>query len=249
MRCVIRARAVDRLRVIYHLEDRRGATYALWAVGGLGNCPFLPAGSPSLLSGAMIDLKLDLSVFEELADRMDAARDQIPFALAGALNDAAFTTRTEFIQETWPHHIRQRNASFMRAVWHVGMADKHNLVVRLYDQLGREFLVTHDRGGVKRPYHGGRLAIPVGGYAGARRTSGGAITEGWKPRNLPGAFIRNNAIFMRVGKKNVQMVYVLKPSANIRPDVPFTATFKDFMEKQALTAFPARMVTAMMTRR
>ncbi len=61
----------------------------------------------------MIDF--DLRDFERAARRMNAIADQVPFALAGSLNDAVEIARKEIIARTWPQAVSVRNPRFLGA--------------------------------------------------------------------------------------------------------------------------------------
>jgi uncharacterized protein YjiS (DUF1127 family) len=50
----------------------------------------------------MFELRIDLSQIRQLADDLGVARDQIPFAAARVMNDAAFITRDALVHDTWP---------------------------------------------------------------------------------------------------------------------------------------------------
>jgi hypothetical protein len=57
----------------------------------------------------------DYSDFERKANELSAAADQVPYALARSLNQAAEDAQTVLIVSTWPKAVHVRNTTFMRA--------------------------------------------------------------------------------------------------------------------------------------
>ena len=52
---------------------------------------------------------------QQVAASLGAAADQVPYALALALNRSAEVTRNLLIRQTWPGAVHARNASFIAA--------------------------------------------------------------------------------------------------------------------------------------
>lgn len=196
----------------------------------------------------MIDVVFDMREFERAARSMDAALDQVPFALSQAMNDAVKVARREITTNTWPRSVRVRNRSFISAALRMEFADKRNLRVAIKDVLGRASLNLHAYGGTKTGR--GRLAVPNTPIARQRGARG--IPHDLKPRNLRNSFVRGDAIYQRVGKgvsKGLRLAYVLKSSVPIDRDVPFVQAFHDVMLREVRRSFPQRMAAAMTTRR
>lgn len=204
-------------------------------------------------------LKFDFSDFERVAKRLDAFADQIPFALAKSLNDAADIARRQIIDDTWPHHVSVRNSGFMNAALTTKgtRATKRKLSVVLYDRLGRAGLQLHAVGGTKRP-RGRNLALPSAKVA-ARRTGKG-VPKNLRPLALPNSFKQGDIIYQRVGKyqkagkrsaakdtRGLKLMYTLKPSVRIRPDVPFYQDFASTMRREVPKAFNKNIKLAMAT--
>jgi hypothetical protein len=82
---------------------------------------------------AVTDIQFDVTACERRAWELGGALDQVPFALAGALTDAAFIARRHLVEQTWPGKIA------------------------VVDNLGRAHLKLQAAGGVKKAR--GRLAI------------------------------------------------------------------------------------------
>jgi len=197
----------------------------------------------------MIDF--DLREFERAARRVDAYADQVPFALAQALNDAAEIARKEIIDKTWPEHMRVRNARFMAAALTSKgeRATKRRLQVAVYDKLGRASLTLHEQGGTKSP-RGSAIAVPSAELQGRR--SGKGVPKGLRPAALANSFRRGDAVFQRTGKgksKGLKLMYVLKPSTSIPARVPFHADFERVMRREVHRSFGPRLAAAMTTRR
>ena len=201
----------------------------------------------------MFSISFDLSQFERAAKDMQAAVDQVPFALANAMNKAAFETRRELVGETWPGHVTVRNKAFIGAALRVRKASKKALRISIFDRLQHADLDRLEKGGPKTAR--GSLAIPTGD-AKARR-SGKGVPQALRPLNLANSFKApgkrgGSVIYQRTGKgkqRGLKLMYVLRPSAQIKPAVPFHADFQRTFTRQLEQAFPDAMWKAMRTRR
>lgn len=190
----------------------------------------------------MIDVKLDLSEFERAAKEMGGWIDQVPYALSLAMNDSALGARQFIIDTTWPKSVTVRKQNFLRAALRTRFASKRNLEVVVYDVLNRASLQLHATGGVKKAR--GRLAIP------SRRVTrtGSGVRSDQKPRNLRNAVVKGNAIFQRIGRKGqLRLMYVLRPDARIKRDVPFYEDFEQEFLRQMHKRFPLALEKAMRT--
>ncbi|WP_158812065.1 hypothetical protein [Beijerinckia sp. L45] len=195
-------------------------------------------------------LTFNFREFERAAKRIGGAMDQIPFALAQSLNDAAEATRKTLIEDTWPSSIKQRNKSFMKAALTLkgNRATKKRLRVAITDKLNRASLALHADGGTKVPRRA-NLAVPSKQIA-ARR-SGRGVPQSLKPLNLADSFKKGDVIYQRVGKKGrkLKLAYVLKKAVKIKKDVPFRQDFARSMRREVSRAFGPRFRAAMKTRR
>jgi hypothetical protein len=197
----------------------------------------------------MIDLEIDCRAFEKRADELHAQIDQVPYALALAMNQAAKNTRQVLVQDTWPSHVTQRNTSFIGRALRTNFANKRNLRVEIYDSLGRAHLKLHDTGGDKAAK--GRFAIPVTGSI-ARTAKG--VAKSKKPHalvlNTPKRALRitQKGIFVGKGGK-LQLMYAFKTNTDQPADVPFDQDFRDAMSIELRTSFPAALSRAMASRR
>ncbi len=127
-----------------------------------------------------INVQSNISAF---AKAMDAfGRDQIPFATASALNSTAFDVRKQIVEDTYPNSFTVRNKRFASQMFRVDKANKRNLNARVYDRLGRDYMVNQAEGGLKRP-RGNHIAIPSRQI---KRTASGKVPKAKQPRNVLG---------------------------------------------------------------
>lgn len=198
---------------------------------------------------AFIGIKFDMSQAHAKALAVGASADQIPYALARSLNDAAEQTRSYLIANTWPGHVTQRNTAFISAALTTkgARATKGDLSVEIYDRLGRANLALHARGGT-RVAKGSFIAV---GSANVSRGAHG-VPAAQRPRALKNSFRRGNNVYQRTGKgrnARVRLMYVLKPTARIPRDVPFVEDFRSLMEQWLEYYIPVNVAVAMRTAR
>ncbi|CAM5771956.1 hypothetical protein LMIY3S_03682 [Labrys miyagiensis] len=192
-------------------------------------------------------LKFDLSAFEKMAESMDVAQRQLPFALSRALNQSAFATRDRLINETWPSHVTERNKSFIRWALGIEPATKSELTVRITDKRaqGRGNIALHADSGTKTVERG-NVAVPVAG----QRLGPRGIVPSQRPRNVKRSFKKGDAIYAITGKgknKRLKLLYVLKSSVKIPKDVPMREDFRRSMIAEMQVRAPAAMLDAMKT--
>jgi len=172
-----------------------------------------------------INVKSNISTF---AKAMDAfGKQQIPFATANALNTTAFDVRKQIVEDTYPRSFTVRNKRFASQLFRVDKATKRNLTARLYDRLGRDYMVNQAEGGIKRP-RGRNIAIPTREI---KRTTSGKVPKNRLPRNvLGGKGFRTTlssgqqAIAEQYGRgaaKKTRVLYILEQTANIPKRFPF----------------------------
>lgn len=197
----------------------------------------------------MFDLKFGLGAFERKPKQLDGAIDQVPFALSLALNQAVQNARQALVLNTWPSHVKQRNASFIGRALRTKFATKHNLKVEIYDDLGRASLSLHADGGVKRAKK--RLAIPPPGTV---TRTGHGVRKNQTPRAIidrtPKRALRITPRGIFVGKDGrLQLKYAFKGHARQPADVPFRDDFETVMRAELRVSFPAALARAMKSRR
>src|ERR1700712_4961198 len=156
-------------------------------------------------------LTLDLRALERAADAVKATRDQLPFAISLALNNAAAATETRLARETWGTHTANRNKGFFKAAMAIDMATKARLQVALYNSKGRAKIALHAHGGTAVAK--GRFAILT---SAVRKTSHGVAAS-----QRPGAIypkrnvVKDGLIFRASGKgerRKLTLLYKLTPT-------------------------------------
>jgi hypothetical protein len=165
-------------------------------------------------------------------------------------------TRERLITETWPRSVTVRNSTFLRAALHTNWATKYNLTVQISNVGGsvppwRGHLAEHAEGGTKTPFGHSNLAIPLKSWV---RYGAHGINKSMLPANIvrttPKRALRITKDGIYVGQGGqLHLRYSLKPSATIKPDVPFQQDFNTFMLEEIKRAFPERLAQAMATRR
>ena len=195
-------------------------------------------------------LTFDMRDFERAARNFSATLDQVPFALAQAMNAGVEAARDEIVNRTWPESVRVRNPNFLNAALTTrgNRATKRNLRVAIEDRLGRASLPLHAEGGLKTP-RGQAIAVPSAALAGKRRSSG--VPKGLRPRNLPNSFRKGDVLYQRVGPKGrtIRPMYALAVDATIKADVPFDTVFERVMWLETTRAFGPCLQRAMANRR
>lgn len=197
----------------------------------------------------MFDIKIDLTPFLVQTYRMNAAIDQMPYALSRAINDAANDAYQYLIEETWPKAVKVRNASFLRWALRTKFSTKYDLRVEVYDNTSdqRAHLALHAEGGIKTPKHT-EIAVPT---TAVHRGSGG-VFKNQRPHDMPNKVVKGNKIYQSIGRgknKHLKLMYVLTPRARQPKDVPFHEDFEAIMMESAQKHFKDRMMQAMSTRR
>jgi hypothetical protein len=184
---------------------------------------------------------------QQVAASLGAAADQVPYALALALNRSADVTRNLLIRQTWPGAIHARNQSFIAAslTTREARASKSSLSVEIYDKLDRGNLLLQAKGGSRVPRTGGNLAVPASDIK--RGASG--VPKRLRPKNLTKAFRKNGNLYVRDGKGRLKLVYALKASTRVPKRVPFFEDFEASMRRELIRTLPMAVEKAMRTRR
>jgi hypothetical protein len=197
------------------------------------------------LVGVMIEVEFDGDILLKQALDLGASIDQIPYILARSMNDAAQATRSYLIGTTWPSHVQVRNTSFLNAALTTkdARASKDHLEVTIYDKLGRANLELHAEGGTRTP-HGSNLAI---GSSNVQRGARGVVPS-QRPRALKNAIRIGDVVYQRINGR-LKLMYVIKPQAQIKKDVPFKEDFARVMTESLQAAIPRNVARAMQTRR
>lgn len=173
------------------------------------------------VSSVSINLASNLTTVQKAIDAF--GRNQLPFATAMALNDAAFDVRKDTIERVWPKSVKLRNPAFMKAVMMPirgeNRATKRKLVATVQNHptgsRHRDYLQRLAVGGVKTA-NGRSIAIPAEDM---RLRARGGVTAGNRPRALldkPRVFRQTvdgqEMILRRRGKARypLQRLYILE---------------------------------------
>jgi hypothetical protein len=194
----------------------------------------------------MIAVEIDMHDLEAYAKKLGAAEDQIPFAIALALNRSADVTRNFLIQNTWPQHVNARNTSFIAAslTTKESRADKRSLSVEIYDKLDRGNLLMQATGGTRKP-RGTKLAIPSTNVPKGQH----GVPKRLRPKNLANAFVKKGLLFTRDRKGKVKLMYTLKSATTLPKRVPFFTDYEASMKRELMRTIPLAVERAMSTRR
>jgi hypothetical protein len=193
---------------------------------------------------------IDWSDAQRVMANLKAAEDQMPFAMALALNAATEKTRKHLITETWSgsHGIKVRNPSFIGASLTTKgtRATKRQLETEIYDKLGRGHLMMHARGGVRKPQGRSHMAVPSSKLPKGSR----GVPSGLRPKNLQNAVRIKDALYVRDKRSGkLKLMYVLKSATRIPKRVPFFEDYQTVMRRELMRALPIAVERAMSTRR
>ena len=208
-----------------------------------------------------INVTTNLSTVTKALDAF--GKNQMPFAMSQALNDAAFEVRKDTIERVWPRSITQRNPAFMKAMLMPIRGDNRATKRRLRSivqnyQTGtrnKDYLQRLAVGGIKRP-NGNNIAIPANDMP--TRAKGG-VTIGNRPRNIlnkPKVFknrLPNGQEFIarRRTKKRypLQMLYLLEPDGQVKKQFPFYEEAEKVGQRAFAQNFRKRFAQAKRTAR
>jgi len=190
----------------------------------------------------------------QLARTIDAfGKQQLPFATSQALNDAAFATRKQNVERTYPQSFDVKNKRFAATMYRVEKSNKRNLTARVYDRLGRDYMVNQAEGGVKRP-RGNNIAIPSRAI---KRTASGKVPKAKQPRNVLNARgyktkLRSgqDVIAQQTGRgaaKRQQVLYLLEQRAYIPKRFRFYEDGQRTAQRSFNRAFATRFREAQRT--
>lgn len=195
----------------------------------------------------MIKIEFDYTDLESYAKSVGAAADQVPYALALAMNRSAEVTRNFLIRATWPSHVQQRNASFIAASLTTkdARANKYSLAVEIYDKLDRGNLQMQAKGGTRTPHGGSMLAVPASSVPKGAR----GVPQRLRPKMLANSFKRGDVIYTKDKNGRMKLMYVLKPATKIPKRVPFYEDFASVMQAELHRTIPLAVARAMATRR
>jgi len=202
----------------------------------------------------MLSLNVGSNINQVAGWLTNVQRKQLPFATAGALTATAFDVRKHVVEKTFPRDFDLRNKRFAGAVLRVEKANKRKLRAAVYDRLGREYLETQARGGIKRPT-GQWISIPTQHI---KRTAAGKIGKAKRPRNIvnkPNVFFRHQGptpdiVRMPRGKgKSLEVLYQLVPLARIPKRLRFYEDAAKVVQRRMVPNFKKSFERALRTAR
>jgi len=180
-----------------------------------------------------INVKSNISTVTKAIDAF--GKNQIPFAMANTLNDAAFQIRKNTVENVWRKDVKVKNTAFMRAVMMpikgANKATKRKLRATIQNYPSgtryKDYLQRLAVGGIKSP-RGSSIAIPAEDMP--IRAKGG-VTARNRPRPLldrPKVFRRKvrgqDMILQRTTKRPypLKRLYILEQgSVNVRKQFSF----------------------------
>ena len=130
------------------------------------------------------------SNFIQFAERIGAARKQVPFAVANTLTDIAFMARHEIVEKTYPRSFQVKNPRTAGVIFRVEKATKRTLTASIYDRLAKEgkkstrYLSRHESGGTKTSRSSTNVAIPGRRVKNFIRGASGQVKSAYKPKAL-----------------------------------------------------------------
>jgi hypothetical protein len=196
----------------------------------------------------MFRLEFDFDEFARAAQGIEGVAEQLPYALALAMNRSADVTRNLLIKQTWPTHVTQRNQSFIAAslTTRDARANKQSLAVEIYDKLDRGNLEMQAKGGTRTPHGGSNLAVPASNIPKGAR----GVPKRLKPKNLPTAVRKGDVLYAKDKRSGrLRLLYVLKPATKIPKRVPFYEDFAASMQREIARTIPLAVAHALATRR
>ena len=203
----------------------------------------------------MLSLNVGSNINQVAGWLTNVQRKQLPFATAGALTDTAFDVRKHVVEKTFPRDFDLKNKRFAGATLRVEKANKRKLRAAVYDRLGREYLETQARGGVKRPIDGRNIAIPTHHI---KRTASGKVGAAKRPRAVlgkPNTFIRRTSsggqILQKGRRKSAPLktLYQLVPLARIPKRLRFYEDAAKVVQRRMVPNFKKSFERAMRTAR
>jgi hypothetical protein len=171
-----------------------------------------------------------LSVKDDVADmirRLDGLQErQIPFAVASGLTLTAKQVQKDE-QDEIPNRFRVTKKWWLQQQptgIKVRPATKQSWIATIYSEA--YFAALQEDGGTKAPFKGGKLVIPSMNLKTPRQRKSGGANEF---RNKPKVFVGKThtgkkAIYRRKSKKQVELLYVISPTAHVRKRFGFGDT-------------------------
>ncbi len=206
-----------------------------------------------------VDITSDIDVVIKKVG--DFFRREIPFTIAGSMNDTMFDVRRRVVGSTYPKAFKVRNKTFPRILWRVekiatggqysplpafkaGSISQMEVVLR--QQLDRGYMQDHVEGGTKFP-RGSMIAVPAKGKG--LRLQTGRIGKRSKPRTITNrrdTFLMNDKSGQKryIAKRSagrLEVLYTFTPQARIKPTFRFYSDAFDTIDRVLLGHWRTRM--------
>lgn len=157
------------------------------------------------------------------------------------MNTAAESARAYITEQTWPRSVNARNKSFAKWALTTKKARKNDLSIVLYDRAKRGNMQLQARGGTKGAR--GNLAIPS---SNVRRGAHGVV-KSERPTAIKAVKINGN--LFRRKKRGLELMYTLKPNAQIKARFPFYEDAGSAFMLAMHKAWPLALQQALLTAR
>ncbi|MGC0371853.1 MAG: hypothetical protein DGJ47_000554 [Rickettsiaceae bacterium] len=168
----------------------------------------------------MISIETNIKEVSKNLDHLQ--RKQLPFASSKALNKIAVKSQDEIIKmiPTVFNNRKKWYGKNQKTGVKVRFSNKYELVAAVFTRA--YFAKIQEEGGVKLPYSGNSLAVPMKDIARRFYKSNALKKERDNGRIFKSRSGRH--ILRRVGKKQVKKLYSLVPHANVRARFGFVKT-------------------------
>lgn len=180
-------------------------------------------------------------------------RNQVPFATASALTKTMQAAQKE-IQEEIPNRFNVTKKWWLKQQptgVKIKPATKRQLWASVFTNA--YFAPLQEEGGTKKPFKGGRLAVPTDKVRARRNRKSGGVRE---ISNRPNTFFAKTntgktALWRRRTKKAypIDLLYILSPIARIKRRFGFKVTAEEVTAKQFNRIFTRQMIRAIRTAR
>ena len=153
-----------------------------------------------------VSVKSNLKQFERQMSRF--AKRQLPFVASRTLNQCAKHVRKDAINNTFKQGFSSKNASrFARGVLRMKFSHKRDfargkLQSSVLDSTGKDYLLTHQHGGIRTPKTGQFIAVPS---RDTKRKLGFRRNIKFRPKHLTG----QKGVFVMPNKKGGRSRFVM----------------------------------------
>lgn len=184
----------------------------------------------------MLEAKIDVQPFRSFLSGL--FQEQIPYATARGLTTLANESRAKIVADL-PTKFILRSAwwkpggQFGMNVKPARKGDWPRQVAEIYTRA--QWMLLHEEGGIKRPIDGGKsITLPT---TNVRRNKRDIITATNRPRGSAmvtayKAQVGGGQYLVKPVRKDLRLMYLLKPSARIQKKLGFEATVRQLVERR-----------------